>query len=149
MNQQELRTLTRERLKDAKALLGRKRYSFAYHVAGFAVECALKSCVLARMVVTGYVFKVGDGREKKSLKDVFLVHDLKHLIHVAGLQEELGLRIAESRRDNSRFGTFWETVTKWTVEERYVTIEKGTALGLYEAITAKPEGVLAWLTKHW
>jgi HEPN domain-containing protein len=48
VNQAELRQMAVERLKDAKALLGQRRWEFAYHAAGYSVECALKACVLAR-----------------------------------------------------------------------------------------------------
>lgn len=34
------------RLGDAKALVGRKRWSGAYYLCGYAVECALKACLL-------------------------------------------------------------------------------------------------------
>ena len=50
MNQAELRKLAEERILDAKALLDGKRWELAYYTAGYAVECALKSCLLARMV---------------------------------------------------------------------------------------------------
>jgi len=39
--------MAEERLRDAKALLDGQRWEFAYYSAGYAVECALKSCVLA------------------------------------------------------------------------------------------------------
>ncbi|NJR43126.1 MAG: HEPN domain-containing protein, partial [Akkermansiaceae bacterium] len=49
MNQAELRRLAEERVRDAEALLAGGRWEFAYYSAGYAVECALKSCLLARM----------------------------------------------------------------------------------------------------
>ncbi len=57
MNQAELQTMAEERLKDAKALIDGGRWEFAYYAAGYAVECALKSCILARMIHTGLIFK--------------------------------------------------------------------------------------------
>ena len=57
MNQAELRQMAEERIKDSKALLKSKRCEFAYYAAGYAVECALKSCLLSRMVLTGWVFE--------------------------------------------------------------------------------------------
>src|SRR4051812_36482066 len=57
VNQALLRKMATERLLDAQALLAAGRWPFAYYVAGYAVECALKACVLAQMVNTGWVFK--------------------------------------------------------------------------------------------
>lgn len=56
VNQEDLQQMTEERIKDAKVLIRGKRWEFAYYTAGYAVECALKSCLLARMVQTGWVF---------------------------------------------------------------------------------------------
>jgi HEPN domain-containing protein len=55
VNRSELQIMTEERLKDAKALLDGGRWEFAYYVAGYAVECGLKSCILARMIYTGWL----------------------------------------------------------------------------------------------
>lgn len=57
MNRAELQAMAEERIKDAQALLDSKRWEFAYYAAGYAVECALKSCLLARMVHTAWVFE--------------------------------------------------------------------------------------------
>ena len=57
MNQAELRQMALMRLRDAKVLLNGGRWEFAYYVSGYAVECALKSCLLARMIHTAWVFE--------------------------------------------------------------------------------------------
>jgi HEPN domain-containing protein len=57
VNQVELQQMAEVRIKDAKALLDAGRWEFAYYVAGYSVECALKPCVLARMIISGWVFK--------------------------------------------------------------------------------------------
>lgn len=53
MHQAEFRALAEARIQDAKALIDGGRADLAYYVAGYAVECALKSCTLARMIHTG------------------------------------------------------------------------------------------------
>ena len=78
MNQDELRKMAEERILDAKALLDASRWEFGYYVAGYAVECALKSCLLARMVHTAWVFQ-----EKWEAK-VCLTHDFAKLVELAG-----------------------------------------------------------------
>jgi hypothetical protein len=42
VNKDELRQLAQDRILDAKALLAARRWSGAYYLAGYAVECALK-----------------------------------------------------------------------------------------------------------
>ena len=39
-----------------RALIRGKRWGFAYYVAGYSIECHLKSCLLARMIYTAKVF---------------------------------------------------------------------------------------------
>src|SRR5260370_26717430 len=82
MNRAELQKMARERLLDAKALLDGKRWAYAYYVAGYAVECALKSCILARMVETGGVFK------DKRFAEKCWTHDFGELVELAGLTTE-------------------------------------------------------------
>ncbi|MDR3622408.1 MAG: HEPN domain-containing protein [Paludisphaera borealis] len=57
LNHAELQRMTEERTRDAEVLLAGGRWAFAYYVAGYAVECALKACLLKRMVLTGWVFE--------------------------------------------------------------------------------------------
>lgn len=83
MNRVELQSMTRERILDAQALIRGKRWSFAYDVAGCAVQCALKSCLLARMIHTGWIF------EDKARIDQCLTHDFGKLIRLAGLTDDL------------------------------------------------------------
>jgi hypothetical protein len=52
MNRAELQQLARDRVRDAKALLAAHRWSGAYYLAGYAVECALKSCVIVYLMKT-------------------------------------------------------------------------------------------------
>src|SRR6267154_1899434 len=41
----ELRQLAEDRILDAQVLLAGQRWSGAYYVAGYAVECGLKACI--------------------------------------------------------------------------------------------------------
>jgi len=41
--------LAEERLLAAQSLLAAQRWSTAYYIAGYAVECGLKSCIIARV----------------------------------------------------------------------------------------------------
>jgi HEPN domain-containing protein len=45
MNRTDLQNLAEERLGDAEVLLASNRYSGAYYIVGYAVECGLKACI--------------------------------------------------------------------------------------------------------
>jgi hypothetical protein len=143
MNQSDLQTLAEERIKDARALLDGQRWAFAYYAAGYAVECALKSCFLARMVHTGWVF------QDKVKIDECLVHDFNKLVKIAGLQDELNTELASSAAAGAEFVGYWGVVKDWQVTSRYTPRTKAEAEGLYEAITHDPHGVLRWIKRFW
>jgi hypothetical protein len=143
LNQADLRQLALKRVRDAKALIDGGRWEFAYYVAGYAVECALKSCVLARMIHTGLVFE-----DKFNAKDC-LTHDLKTLVRLAGLQQDLDQRLARSVAVQDSFHANWGIVNLWTVTARYVPKTEAEAKELFQAITDRPDGVLRWLRNYW
>src|SRR5947207_1550840 len=103
MNQAELQTMAAERLKDAKTLIDGGRWEFAYYAAGYAVECALKSCILARMIHTAWVF------EEKWEAKLCLTHELSRLVQLAGLTDELNSSLKASAAGDKAFAVNWET----------------------------------------
>ncbi len=141
VNQAELRKMAEERIKDAKALLRGKRWEFAYYAAGYSVECALKACVLARMVHTAWVFE-----EKWDAKSC-LTHDFGKLIDLAGLRGELNAKLAAAT--GGPFAFNWGAANKWKVESRYASKTEAEARDLCTAITDKPDGVFGWIKKYW
>ena len=143
MNQADLRQMAEERIKDAKALIRGKRWEFAYYAAGYSIECALKSCVLARMIHTAWVFE-----EKWNARDC-LTHDFEELVKLAGLTNELNARRVASRAAGDLFISNWKVVAGWTVASRYAPKTEAEARGLFAAITHNPDGVLRWLKRYW
>ncbi|AGA31404.1 HEPN domain-containing protein [Singulisphaera acidiphila] len=144
VNQEDLQQMTEERIKDAKVLIRGKRWEFAYYTAGYAVECALKSCLLARMVQTGWVFD-----EKNKNVEACRVHELIKLIDIAGLRNELNKRLETSASVGDRFVTHWAVVSEWKVTSRYDAKTEIDAKKLVAAITDKPDGVLRWIQNYW
>lgn len=69
-----------------------------HYLCGYAVECALKSCIAKRT-------KVHDFPDKRIVNDSY-THNLNQLVRVAGLQPALDL---EMRRD-ADFGVNWAIV---------------------------------------
>src|SRR5436309_1115064 len=126
--------MAEERILDAAALLAGNRWAFAYYVAGYAVECALKACLLARMIHTGWVF------QERVRVDECLTHDFGKLIQIADLTAELNANLAASAAAGGEFVTHWGTVLLWKVTSRYEAKTEAEAKTLYAAITHDPHG---------
>lgn len=126
-----------ERAEDARVLLAGQRWAFAYYVAGYAVECALKSCVLARLIHTGLVFedRVPDCK----------VHDLQKLLGHAGLTDEL----KAARTASPKFADYWSLAVLWVSDSRYGPRSQSEAENLVTAVTDPTDGVLQWLRNYW
>jgi hypothetical protein len=143
VNRDELQEMARQRIKDAEALLAGGRWEFAYYTVGYAVECALKSCLLTRMTRTSWVFL-----EKWDAR-VCLTHEFGKLIELAGLRDELNNALKTSTAAGGEFVANWNTTEKWTVTSRYQAKTEAEAKGLYAAITADPHGVFKWIQNFW
>ena len=96
-------------------------YDGAYYLAGYAVECALKACVFARMIHTAWVF------EDKWKAQGCLTHDFEELVRLAGLNGELAPRLAASAAaataggpPGGAFTANWRIAIQWKVESRYL-----------------------------
>src|ERR1035438_6278059 len=76
MNRGEFQSLTVERLEDAASLPKAERYSAAYCLSGYAIECALKACIAGRT-------KQDEFPPKDAAK--YYVHDLLKLLNIADL----------------------------------------------------------------
>src|SRR5262249_46691526 len=135
--------MAEERIKDARALIRGKRWEFAYYAAGYSIECALKSCILAQMIYTAWVFE-----EKWNAADC-RVHDFGKLVQLAGLTTELKARRAASASSGDQFDSNWGTVVAWKPESRYAPRTEAEARKLFDAITHKPDGVSLWLKNYW
>jgi HEPN domain-containing protein len=138
-----LRMMAEERIVDAKAPLDGRRWAFAYYVAGYAVECALKSCLLARMIHTGGVFK-----DRKYAERCW-THDFGELINLAGLKDELNVLLKSSASSGGVFLANWGIVTRWKETSRYEAKTEQEAREIYDSIVGNPEGVMKWLQMHW
>jgi len=115
-------------------------WAAAYYLAGYAIECGLKSCVLA------YVEKNADViyREKKYSENCW-THDIGTLVKASGLD---ALRVAEARA-NLAFGVNWGHALKWSETMRYKFMPESDAKRLYEAVTHHVNGVLPWIRMYW
>jgi hypothetical protein len=78
VNRADLQRLAKERIADAKALLAARRWSAAYYMAGYAVECALNACIAKLM-------KSEEFPDKKFAEKCW-THNLTQLVDLAGLE---------------------------------------------------------------
>ena len=128
----EFQALTTCRLREAKLLLDAREWDGAYYLAGYAVEFALKACMIARLMKL-------DSFPHRNMVDDFYKHDLTRLFRTADLEGEL-------KRD-AAVAPQWNVVKDWSEQTRY-TIGKTEreAVDLYEAIE---KGVLPWIMSRW
>lgn len=138
MNRAELQWLARERLREAKALLLAGRWSGAYYLSGYAVECALKSCIIA------YLMRTDEFPERRFSEQCW-THDLVQLVRLAGLKPALDADVAADPLLQAN----WAMVKDWNEKSRYERIRKSRARRLYDAITDKKHGVLSWIKSRW
>jgi len=139
MNRSELQQLADERIEDAKTLLAASRWSAAYYLAGYALECALKSCVLAYVERTGIIF------EDRKFAEKCWTHELETLVKQADLTTERGVAIAA----NDQLGTNWLIAKDWSEATHYRFSTQQQTEKLVHAIANPTDGVLEWLKNHW
>jgi hypothetical protein len=140
VNRAELQQLAEERIRDAKALLDARRWSAAYYLAGYAVECGLKACVLARVATAAEVIF-----EDRRFSEKCWTHSVEDLVKLAGLE---AARVADVAADRVLRGN-WLIVKDWSENSRYQRTSHQTAKSLYRAITNRTHGVMQWIKARW
>lgn len=138
MHRNDLRRLSRLRIRDARLLLRGGSFQGAYYLAGYAVECALKACVARQ-------FQQHDIPDRKLVNDVYS-HDLDRLLDLAGLRSALQQDVAA----HPPLQTNWHVVKDWRETARYEpSITGQETQHLYSACAARRDGILGWLRKRW
>jgi HEPN domain-containing protein len=136
----EWRRTAESRLRDAAALLKARRWSAAYYLAGYAVECGLKACVVARVRKDlDVIFR------DRRFSEKCWTHDYNELFILAELKTEWDANTAANKdlKDN------WEVAKNWRETARYQRKSRGEAEQLYQAIADPANGVLPWIKNHW
>ena len=140
MNRLEWQHLAERWLVDAKRLLDDHRWSAAYYLASYAVECGLKSCVLVRVAATPEVIL-----EDKKFSEKCWTHSVLELVKQANLEPNRAADVAA----NPALSKNWLVVKDWNESARYETSSHQRARKLYAAITDNPNGVMQWIRAHW
>lgn len=101
----DLASIARTRLKDAKALLSRKRHDGAAYLCGYAVEIALKARIVKTLKWSGFPETGAEFEGYRSFK----THDLDVLVHLTGWEGKI----------KTTFLAEWSAVKQWNPESRY------------------------------
>lgn len=136
-SREHLRAIAECKLDDALLLFENQRYSNAYYLVGYAIECALKACI-ARQVLAETI-------PDKGFINAVYTHRFDALIGLAGLRAEL-----KTRQDESpQFQAYWALASEWTPEVRYESVDKATANLMLVAVADNDCGVLPWIRNFW
>ena len=126
------------RLREAKALLDLGFWDGAYYLAGYAIEIALKACIIKKVMAT-------DAFQDKKFSESCWTHDIGKLIALAGLQPTW---TAATIADPRLWGN-WGVVKLWSEQTRYDRCTEDEAKTLYTAISDPTHGVLTWIKTQW
>lgn len=141
MNRTEFQRLAEVRVREAEALLAAGLWDgAAYYLAGYAVECGLKACILARIEREGVIF------EERKFSEQCWTHDPTLLLGLAGLTKakDAGATADPAFRRN------WIVVNDWSETSRYrIGTPEADARVLIDAITDPQNGVLPWISSRW
>jgi hypothetical protein len=136
--QAEFQELAEERLVEAKALLDLGKWSGAYYLAGYAVELALKACIIKTLMAT-------DAFPDKEFSKNCYTHAIEKLVLLAKLGDA---RKAAMDADLDLQAN-WGVASGWSEEKRYHRVDEAEVKALYTAIADVAHGVLPWIKTQW
>ncbi|HEX7379381.1 MAG TPA: hypothetical protein VF278_19825 [Pirellulales bacterium] len=139
MNRTDFQQLADVRIAEAAALLAlaTPMSDGAYYLAGYAVECALKSCISKSYAPEQWP-------EKGFVADCH-THEISKLLRLAKLEAVMTADIMA----NPNLGINWTIVKDWSEHSRYERHGLTKAQRLYDAIADAKDGVLTWLKMYW
>lgn len=123
----EFRQLATLRLADAKALQAAAQWAGAYYLVGYAIESALKACLIKKFVEK----ESWPSSDFKAIE--FYTHDLAALIGQARLESVL--------MNDVSYRPFWLELQNWSEQTRYnLNADEQNTIQLIGAV----EEVLRW-----
>jgi HEPN domain-containing protein len=134
----EFQEMAEKRLAEAKALLDLGMWDGAYYLAGYAVELALKACIIKMVMAT-------DAFPDRKFSENCYTHAIEKLVGLAKLEDA---RKAATDADPSLLAN-WLLTRDWSEERRYHRIDEIEARLLYDAIADNAHGVLPWIKARW
>ncbi len=137
MDRTELQRLAQERLADAEALFAAGRFSGAYYLAGYVIECAVKACV-AKLTTP-------ESLPDRELARILYTHDLKTLAKA----EKLDVAIGQRAKSDPEFDRNWAIVNFWSEDARYKSWSRDMAKSMLDAVSDRAYGVLPCIAQYW
>jgi hypothetical protein len=137
MNRLDFQKVAELRLGESRVLLAAGLSEGAYYLAGYAVECALKSCLAKRT-------QEHDFPDKKLVNESH-THDLTKLLLLA----ELKVDLETAMQGNPVMKSSWDAIHDWSETSRYELKSLQEAADLLEAIESQSGGLLPWIKLHW
>ena len=134
----EFQQLADTRLEEAKALLDVGKWDGAYYLAGYAVEVALKACIIKLIMAT-------DAFPEKRFSERCYTHDIEELIALARLKVAWNAAVAA----DPVLSQYWDTVKQWSEQKRYHRMSEAESRDLYTAVADPSHGVLTWFKTQW
>ena len=138
VNKADLEALVTERVADADVLLKNNRYSAAYYLCGYAIECAIKVCI------AGQTQRHDFPPKPNIVRDIY-THELQRLLKAANLEAAWKLAV----QSDKELEINWLVIQRWTEEDRYRLPSQQEAQDLYQAVTEPTHGMLQWIQKYW
>ncbi|HQU41984.1 MAG TPA: hypothetical protein PK867_04195 [Pirellulales bacterium] len=121
-------------------MLAAQRWSGAYYLAGYAVECAFKACVVGRVAAAPELVFLD-----KKFSEKCWSHDFEALAKLADLDGTLAAEL----KLNVDFHKNWLLVSGWREQSRYDQKSQAEAQVLFDAVSDKQNGALKWVRAHW
>jgi HEPN domain-containing protein len=137
MNRIDFQEIADLRLRESKTLLAGGFPEGAYYLAGYAVECALKSCIAKKT-------REHDFPEKKLVNDSH-THDLAKLLQLAELKIDLEMAM----QGNPAMQSSWDAIQNWSETSRYERRNAQEAADLLQAVEDQTGGLLPWIMLRW
>ncbi len=131
----EFQRMAEERLEEARGLISLAKGNGAYYLAGYAVELALKACIIKRLMAT-------DAFPTKDFSRDCYTHALDKLLELTDLDAAL-------TAGNANLKTNWVLTKDWSEHKRYHFITEVEGRTLIDAISDATNGVLPWLKTHY
>lgn len=134
----EFQQLAQVRLDEAKVLLDVGKWGGAYYLAGYAVELALKACIIRTLMAT-------DAFPDREFSKNCYTHSIEKLVSLAKLDSA---RLTATTA-NPNLAANWVLARDWSEEKRYHQIDQVEAEALYTAVADLAHGVFVWIKTRW
>lgn len=148
-NRADFQRLATLRLTEAQTLLTHGLPDGAFYLAGYAVECALKSTICRTLGIDdffeAYSSKPHGAKVRDDVVQKFKTHDYGTLLVLSGLYHKLSADLLTDKALNDSWSTFQNQ--NWSEQQRYATVSKATsdAVDFIESVTY----FLQWISQHW